>query len=91
MGLEPLSEERTQFKTHFKGGKLVTEQVVLEPGWLHCFRSCSNSNTLTHPAREQVVRLENGAGPPRHGLSSDTMVLITSDYGIMCSLRIKWP
>ena len=32
-----------------------------------------------------------GAGPPRHGLSSDTMVLITSDYGIMCSLRTKWP
>ena len=29
--------------------------------------------------------------PPRHGLSSGTMALITSDYGILCSLRIKWP
>ena len=27
----------------------------------------------------------------RCGLSSNKMALITSDYGIMCSLRIKWP
>ena len=26
-----------------------------------------------------------------HGLSSKKMALITSDYGMMCSLRIKWP
>ena len=29
--------------------------------------------------------------PPQHGLSSDTMALITSHYDEMCSLRIKWP
>ena len=29
--------------------------------------------------------------PPRHGLSSKTMALITSDYGTVCSLRTKWP
>ena len=28
--------------------------------------------------------------PPQHGLSSKKMTLITSDYGIMCYLRIKW-
>ena len=33
----------------------------------------------------------SGAGPPRHGLSSKKMALITSDYGILCSLSIYWP
>ena len=28
---------------------------------------------------------------PQHGLSSKNMALIISGYGIMCSLRIKWP
>ena len=29
--------------------------------------------------------------PPQHGLSSQKMALITSDHGLMCSLRVKWP
>ena len=29
--------------------------------------------------------------PAQHGPSSKKMALITSDCGIMCSLRIKWP
>ena len=32
-----------------------------------------------------------GAGTPQHGSSSKKKALITSDYGIMCSMRIKWP
>ena len=28
---------------------------------------------------------------PQHGLSSDTMALVTSDCGTMRSLSIKWP
>ena len=32
-----------------------------------------------------------GAGPPRHGLSSDKMALVTSNCGTMRSLSIKWP
>ena len=31
------------------------------------------------------------APPHKHGLSSKKMAPITSDYGIMCYLRIKWP
>ena len=30
-------------------------------------------------------------GTPQHGLYSKNMTLITSDYGIMRSLSIKWP
>ena len=30
-------------------------------------------------------------GPPQHGLSSNAMALITSDYGAMRCLSIKWP
>ena len=30
-------------------------------------------------------------GPPQHGLSSKNMALITSDYGVMCYLGVKWP
>ena len=30
-------------------------------------------------------------GAPQHGLSSKNVTLITSDYGIMCSLRKKRP
>ena len=29
--------------------------------------------------------------PPQHGLSSKKMALITSEYGIMSCLSIKWP
>ena len=33
----------------------------------------------------------SGAGTPQHGLSSKKMALMTSDYGIMSCLSIKWP
>ena len=37
---------------------------------------------------ERFVKLVR-CGTPQHGLSSKNMALITSDYGIMCSLSIK--
>ena len=40
---------------------------------------------------EYLVSVIAGAGNPQHGLSSNKMALITSEYGIMCSLRFKWP
>ena len=39
----------------------------------------------------QTPEMLRGAGPPRHGLSSDKMALVTSDCGTMRSLSIKWP
>ena len=39
--------------------------------------------------RSVASRARAGAAPPQHGLSSDTMVLITSDCGAMRSLGIK--
>ena len=39
--------------------------------------------------KEQAVRTD--APPPQHGLSSNKMALVTSDYGIMRSPSIKWP
>ena len=41
----------------------------------------------THSALQGAA----GAGTPQCGLSSRKMTLITSDYGTMCYLRIKWP
>ena len=35
--------------------------------------------------------MEAGAGPPPHGLSSNTMALITTDCNSMRYLRTKWP
>ena len=35
--------------------------------------------------------LDDGAGTPQHGLSSNKMALINSDFGATRSLSIKWP
>ena len=42
------------------GATMWTIQVRPRAGWLHCFSSHSNSNMLTHPAREQAC-IENAA------------------------------
>ena len=36
-------------------------------------------------------QVQAGAGTPQHGLPSQNMALITSDYGIMRSISIEWP
>ena len=38
-----------------------------------------------------AIKSGSGAGTPQHGLSSKKMAPISSDYGVVCSLRIKWP
>ena len=42
-------------------------------------------------ALSRRLRCKLSARPAQHGLSSDTMALITSDCGDMRSLGSKWP
>ena len=42
-------------------------------------------------ARAAGAAIHGGAGPPPHGLSSNTMALITTECDAMRSLRTKWP
>ena len=53
---------------------------------------------MTASSTAQVMTLQldpdfDGAvrDPHKHGLSSNNMALISSDYGVMRSLSIKWP
>ena len=51
-------------------------------------RGCQqNDSTLVNGCR----RRQAGTHVRSHGLNPDTMALITSDYGIIRNLIIKWP
>ena len=43
--------------TFFMGSPRCAFSLSFEPGGLHCFRSDSNSNALTHPAHRRSLSL----------------------------------
>ena len=68
--------------------RLVCETQIIDAISLYDF---------DHEERDErgvmVLKVKESAwcGTPQHGLYSDTMALITSDCGAMCSPSIKWP
>ena len=52
---------------------------------------CCSADRRSADASKWFYLDATGAGTPQHGLSSDTMALITSDCGTTCSPNIKWP
>ena len=49
------------------------------------------NRAATATSSHRTISKAAGAGPHNMGCPPKTMALITSDHGIMCSLRIKWP
>ena len=76
--------------------KLTNEAGPQEGGSDDEAGDCDSDEEMTDAARAKLLMRQPlpkknellRCGTPQHGPSSKKMALITSDYGIMCSLRI---
>ena len=90
-GQNPYQVPLDPFKGPFEGGcaaqQMITSflRLLAHGRWRMATCRCRPHVRLLVHHRAARVR-----APPQHGLSSKNTALITSDYGVMRSLSIKW-